>query len=114
MPQVVKKDGSRADFDRDKLRGGLQRALRKRPVPTELGRRGDRRASIAAACCSLGEREVPTARDRRDGDATSSRKLDKVAYIRFASVYRSFEDVGRFPRRASQEVKSPRERKRRK
>ncbi len=103
MPRLVKKDGSRTDFDRDKLMGSMMLALRKRPVATgEVEEAADR---IIERLRSLGEREVPTS---RVGDFVIKElaKLDKIAYIRFASVYRSFETPDDF-REAVQEVKSP-------
>jgi transcriptional repressor NrdR len=106
MPRLVKKDGSRTDFDRDKLVGSLMLALRKRPVATEeIDAAVDR---IEEKLRSLGEREIPTT---RVGDLVMRElaKLDKIAYIRFASVYRSFESPDDF-REAVQEVKSPRRR----
>jgi len=93
MPQVVKGDGSRADFDEGKLRVGFQRALHKRPVPTEFVD-----AAIARIVQSLlgrGEREV-SSRELGEMVMQELYKLDKVAYIRFASVYRSFSDVSDF------------------
>lgn len=93
MPQVVKQDGSRTEFDLDKLRTGFMRALHKRPVPTEFVDQAIER--IAQKVLSLGEREVPS---RQIGEMVMHElyKLDKVAYIRFASVYRSFQDVDDF------------------
>ena len=108
MPRLVKKDGSRSDFDRDKLMGSLMVALRKRPVSTEdVEAAVDR---IIERLRSLGEREVPTT---RVGEFVMRElaKLDKIAYIRFASVYRQFETPEDF-REALQEVKStPRKRR---
>ena len=107
MPRLVKKDGSRTDFDRDKLLGSMMVALRKRPVATEaVDAALDR---IEEKLRSLGEREVST---RRVGDLVMRElaKLDKIAYIRFASVYRSFETPDDF-REAVQEIKKPRHRK---
>jgi transcriptional repressor NrdR len=91
MPRLVKKDGSRTDFDRDKLMGSMALALRKRPVATE---------EVEGAV----EHEVSTS---RVGDFVIRElaKLDKVAYIRFASVYRSFETPEDF-RDALLEVKA--------
>ena len=108
MPRLVKKGGSRSDFDRDKLVGSMMLALRKRSVATEaIDAAADR---IEERLRSLGEREVPTS---RVGDLVMRElaKLDKIAYIRFASVYRSFESPDEF-REAVQEVKSPRRRSR--
>ena len=103
MPQVVKQDGSRAEFDLDKLRTGFLRALHKRPVPTPLV--DDAVATIAQQVLGLGEREIPS---RRIGEMVMKElyKLDKVAYIRFASVYKSFQDVDDF-RDAIKEVQKP-------
>jgi transcriptional repressor NrdR len=107
MPRLVKKDGSRTDFDRDKLTFSMRLALRKRSVATEkVDEAVDR---IEEKLRSLGEREVPTS---RVGDLVMRElaRLDKIAYIRFASVYRSFETPDDF-REAVQEVKSPRRRR---
>ncbi|HEX4927839.1 MAG TPA: transcriptional regulator NrdR [Burkholderiales bacterium] len=107
MPRLVKKDGSRTDFDREKLMGSMMVALRKRPVSTEdIEAAVDR---VTERVRSLGEREVPTT---RVGEFVMRElaKLDKIAYIRFASVYRQFETPEDF-REALQEVKSPRKRR---
>ena len=107
MPRLVKKGGSRTDFDRDKLLGSMRLALRKRPVATgEVDAAVDR---IEEKLLALGEREVPTS---RVGDLVMRElaKLDKIAYIRFASVYRSFETPDDF-REAVQEVKTKKRRK---
>ena len=107
MPRLVKKDGSRTDFDRDKLMGSMMLALRKRPVATdEVEGAVDH---VIERLRSLGEREVSTT---RVGDFVMRElaKLDKIAYIRFASVYRQFETLDDF-RDAVQEVKSPRKRR---
>jgi transcriptional repressor NrdR len=107
MPRLVKKDGSRTDFDRDKLLGSMMLALRKRPVATdEVDAAVDR---VVERLRSLGEREVST---NRVGDFVMRElaKLDKIAYIRFASVYRNFETPEEF-REAVQEVKATRKRR---
>ena len=107
MPRLVKKGGSRTDFDREKLVGSMTLALRKRPVATEeVDSAADR---IEEKLRSMGEREVPTT---RVGDLVMRElaKLDKIAYIRFASVYRSFETPDDF-REAVQEVKTKKRRK---
>jgi len=107
MPRLVKKDGSRTDFDRDKLMGSMMLALRKRPVATdEVEGAVDR---VIERLLSLGEREVPSS---RVGDFVMRElaKLDKIAYIRFASVYRSFETPDDF-REAVQEVKATKKRR---
>jgi transcriptional repressor NrdR len=103
LPQVVKKNGSRADYQRDKCKASMMLALRKRPVTTE---------SIDAALdhiegklVQLGQREVPS---ERIGELVMRelKKLDNIAYIRFASVYRNFEDVDEFSS-VIREVKKP-------
>jgi len=107
MPRLVKKGGSRTDFDREKLLGSLRLALRKRPVATEdVDAAVDR---IEEKLRALGEREIPTS---RVGDLVMRElaKLDKIAYIRFASVYRSFETPDDF-REAVQEVKTKKRRR---
>ncbi|MBU6273138.1 MAG: transcriptional regulator NrdR [Betaproteobacteria bacterium] len=101
MPAVVKKNGSRAEFDRRKLRASLQLALRKRPVGLEQVDAATHR--IEDKLLGLGLREVPS---ERIGELVMRelKRLDKIAYVRFASVYRSFEDVDEFTD-AIQEVK---------
>ena len=103
MPQLVKQDGSRTEFDLDKLRTGFMRALHKRPVPTPLV--DDAVATVTQQVLALGEREIES---RRVGEMVMKElyKLDKVAYIRFASVYKSFQDVDDF-QDAIKEVKKP-------
>src|SRR5262245_6565476 len=107
MPRLVKKGGSRTDFDRDKLVGSMMLALRKRKVATEeVDSAVDR---IEEKLRSLGEREIPTS---RVGDLVMRElaKLVKIAEIGVASVYRSLQTPDDF-REAGQEVKSPRRRK---
>ena len=103
MPQLVKQDGSRTEFDLDKLRTGFMRALHKRPVPTPLV--DDAVGTITQQVLALGEREIES---RRIGEMVMKElyKLDKVAYIRFASVYKSFQDVDDF-QDAIKEVQKP-------
>lgn len=93
MPHVIKSDGTRQPFNEDKLRAGLLRALEKRPVSLEATE-----AAISHIKHQLqvtGEREVPS---RRIGECVMEelRELDQVAYVRFASVYRKFEDIEEF------------------
>lgn len=92
-PVVVKRDGSREDFDREKLAASLRLALRKRPVPAETIEHTIER--IEAELLSSGASEVPST---VIGEMVmeSLKRLDKVAYVRFASVYLNFEDVGKF------------------
>jgi transcriptional repressor NrdR len=93
MPQVVKQNGTREEFSREKLRLSFTRALHKRPVPTEYVDKAIER--IAQKVLSRGEREV-NSRDLGEEVMQELRRLDKVAYIRFASIYRSFQDVDDF------------------
>jgi len=93
MPRIVKSDASRQPFDEQKLRNSMLKALEKRPVPSD-------KVDVAVAhICqklrALGEREVPS---RRVGELVMEElhSLDEVAYVRFASVYRSFQDVDAF------------------
>lgn len=93
LPQVVKTNGTREEFSREKLRLSFSRALHKRPVPTEyVDRALDK---ISQKLLGLGEREVP-ARMLGESVMHELKLMDKVAYIRFASVYRSFSDVDDF------------------
>jgi transcriptional repressor NrdR len=93
LPTVVKKDGARVEFDRAKLRASMLLALRKRPVRTEQVEAALER--IQEQLLQDGQREVSTT---RLGELVMRelQALDKVAYVRFASVYRSFEDVDEF------------------
>ena len=90
---VVKKDGSREPYDRNKVLGGLRKACEKRPVsPTVLETVAD---EVELMVQETPEREIPAG---RIGEKVIERlkELDKVAYVRFASVYRQFEDVDQF------------------
>jgi transcriptional repressor NrdR len=93
LPTIVKKDGSRAEYDAAKLRGSMLLALRKRPVSVE--QIDDAIERIQGELLAGGAREVPSA---QLGELVMREleRLDKVAYVRFASVYRSFEDVDAF------------------
>ena len=93
MPRVIKSNGVREPFNEDKLRNGIQRALEKRPVSTELIEQSINR--IKSNLRATGEREIMT---KIIGNLVMEelKQLDKVAYIRFASVYRSFEDIREF------------------
>jgi len=92
-PAIVKKDGRRIEYERPKLLASMKLALRKRPVSTEQVDSAIER--IEEKLLSLGVRELPSA---RLGELVMRelKKLDKVAYVRFASVYRSFEDIDEF------------------
>jgi len=93
LPSVVKKDGSRVDFDPAKPRASMLLALRKRPVSMEQVDAAIERIQDKLLATAL--REVPSA---RVGELVMRelKRIDKVAYVRFASVYRSFEDVDEF------------------
>ena len=93
MPRIVTSDGTREPFNEEKLRAGLQRALEKRPVSTEDVEAGVNR--IMHQLRSAGERELPS---RTVGEEVMKelRGMDDVAYVRFASVYRDFQDVSEF------------------
>lgn len=93
FPAIVKKDGRRIEYKRSKILGSMNLALRKRPVSTEQIDSAIER--IEEKLLSLGIREVAS---NRLGELVMRelKKLDKVAYIRFASVYRSFEDIDEF------------------
>jgi transcriptional repressor NrdR len=93
LPQVVKQNGTREEFSRDKLRLSFTRALHKRPVPTEYVDRAI--DHIVQGILSRGEREI-SSRDLGESVMLELRRMDKVAYIRFASIYRSFKDVDDF------------------
>lgn len=93
MPRVIKSDGAREPFNEEKLRAGLDRALEKRPVSTE--QRETMINRIQHDLRETGERELPS---RVVGEAvmTELKKVDQVAYVRFASVYRDFQDISEF------------------
>ena len=93
MPRGIKSNGSREPFNEDKLRGGIQRALEKRPVSMESVEESLNR--IGSKLRATGEREVDA---KYIGNLVMEelKVLDKVAYIRFASVYRSFADIREF------------------
>jgi transcriptional repressor NrdR len=93
MPSVVKKNGSRTDYDPVKLRASLTLALRTRPVAAEAVDAAVHR--IAEKLLSSGQREV-TSGHIGELVMRELKRLDKIAYIRFASVYKSFEDVAEF------------------
>ncbi|PHS66308.1 MAG: transcriptional regulator NrdR [Thalassobium sp.] len=103
MPRIIKQDGTREPFNEDKLRSGIHRALEKRPVSVE-----DVEAAIVRIKQKLratGEREIPS---RILGECVMAelRQLDQVAYVRFASVYRSFQDLDEF-RAEIERISSP-------
>ncbi len=93
FPTIVKKDGRRIEYERAKLLASMKLALRKRPVSTDKVDAAVER--MEEKLLNLGAREVPSA---RLGELVMRelKKLDKVAYVRFASVYRRFEDIAEF------------------
>ena len=93
MPQLVKNDSSRQPFDEGKLRNSMVRALEKRPVPSDQFEQAIGR--LVHKLRTMGEREVPS---RLVGELVMEelRGLDEVAYVRFASVYRRFQDITEF------------------
>jgi len=93
MPRIVKNDNSRQPFDESKVRDSMRRALEKRPVPSDEFEQAVGR--LVHKLRTMGEREVPS---RLVGELVMEelRGLDEVAYVRFASVYRSFQDVTEF------------------
>ncbi len=93
MPRVIKGDGSREAFNEEKLRAGMLRALEKRPVSAEAIEAAVQR--IRQTLRARGEREIH-ARDIGEAVMAALRGLDQVAYIRFASVYRRFQDIDEF------------------
>ena len=93
FPRIVKNNGTREPFNEDKLRGGISRALEKRPVSVE-----DIEAAISRIKTRLrasGEREIKS-RELGEWVMAELRELDEVAYVRFASIYQSFQDVNAF------------------
>ena len=93
MPRVIKRDGTREPFNEEKMRNGVLRALEKRPVSTEQTEQMI--SSIMSKLRATGEREVP-AELVGQKIMEALKNIDKVAYIRFASVYFSFEDLDDF------------------
>lgn len=93
MPLIVKRNGNRVEYDPDKLRASMALALRKRPVSAAAVENAV--ARIEEALRTRGDREVPS---QLVGELVMAelKKLDLVAYVRFASVYKSFEDIDAF------------------
>jgi len=93
MPRVIKGDGTRQPFDDDKLKAGILRAVEKRPVSVEAVEQAI--SAIQSQLRATGEREIAA---NRIGELVMEalRKLDQVAFVRFASVYRRFQDVSEF------------------
>jgi transcriptional repressor NrdR len=93
LPRIVKRDGTRVQFDEQRLRNGMMRALEKRPVATEAVEAALSRIRQRVQALGDGEVDASTIGDWVMGEL---RELDEVAYVRFASVYRSFQDVSAF------------------
>lgn len=93
LPRIIKRDNRRCHFDENKLRSGMMKALEKRPVSVELFEKSI--AHLKKRLRAYGEREIE-ARELGQWVMEELRLLDQVAYVRFASVYRSFEDVNAF------------------
>lgn len=93
LPRLIKRDQSRQPFDEEKLRNSMQRALEKRPVSADELEAA--MGQIVHQLQVMGEREVP-AKLLGEMVMEALRRLDEVAYVRFASVYRSFQDVTEF------------------
>lgn len=93
MPRIIKTDGVREPFNEDKLYAGLNKALEKRPVSIEKVEEAVNR--IKASLRSTGEREIQS-RDVGEQVMKELRNMDEVAFVRFASVYRSFKDLNEF------------------
>lgn len=93
MPRIIKQNGNREPFDEDKLRAGFQRALEKRPVSVESIESVI--SQIKHSLRATGEREI-NSRVLGELVMDSLKQLDQVAYVRFASVYRSFQDIAEF------------------
>jgi len=93
MPRIIKQNGSREPFNEEKLRGGFLRALEKRPVSIEEIEK--RITQIKHQLRATGERELPS-NELGSMVMEALKALDQVAYVRFASVYRSFQDLAEF------------------
>ena len=110
MPRLVKTDDRREPFDEHKLRSSMHRALEKRPVSADIFEEAIGR--MLHKLRTMGEREVPS---RLVGELVMDelRGLDEVAYIRFASVYRSFQDVTEFQKEVNRLQKQPKKKSKR-
>lgn len=95
LPRVIKRDGTRVTFSMEKLRGSFLKALEKRPVAVE--KVDEAMNSIVRKLRSVGEREISTGQ-LGEYVMHELKHMDQVAYVRFASVYRSFQDVSEFHR----------------
>ena len=104
MPRIIKQDGTREPFDEEKLRNGFMRALEKRPVSVEKIESAI--TAVKHGLQAMGEREV---KSMVIGEQVMNelRNLDQVAYVRFASVYRSFQDISEFQAEIQRLQKTP-------
>ena len=98
LPRIIKNDGRRAPFSEEKLRAGMLRALEKRPVSVEQIENAI--ARILRKAMTTGEREIPSA-DIGEWVMEELHQLDQIAYVRFASVYRCFQDIDEFRKEIS-------------
>jgi transcriptional repressor NrdR len=98
LPRIIKRDGRRVSFSEEKLRAGILRALEKRPVSIEQVETGI--ARIIRKAMTRGEREIPSSHIG-EWVMEELHQLDQVAYVRFASVYRCFQDIDEFRREIS-------------
>ncbi|VAX22025.1 Ribonucleotide reductase transcriptional regulator NrdR [hydrothermal vent metagenome] len=103
LPMLIKKNGGREAFSREKIREGIERACHKRPVSAED--RGELLEEVVRSAMASGEKEIPSS---TVGEAVMHglQKLDDVAYVRFASVYREFRDIEQFLREMNSLVKN--------
>ena len=104
LPRVIKTNGSREPFDEDKLRSGILRAIEKRPVSLETVEAEI--AHIKHRLQASGERELPS-REIGELVMVALKRLDHVAYVRFASVYRDFQDLNEFRAEIDKLVQEP-------
>ena len=98
LPRIIKRDGRRAPFSEEKLRSGMQRALEKRPVSVEQIETAV--AHIIRKAMTSSEREIPSSQIG-EWVMEELHQLDQVAYVRFASVYRCFQDINEFRKEIS-------------
>ncbi len=104
MPRLIKRDGTRESFDEEKLRAGMLRALEKRPVSQELIEEAIHRIKLRLR--ASGERELE-ALEVGQAVMDELQRLDEIAYIRFASVYRRFRDLNEFREEIERLAKDP-------
>ena len=104
LPVVVKKDGVREEFDRNKIFGGMRKACHKRPVSVE--RLEEAVTEVVKYFQEKGEKEVGSP-EIGEKVMEQLQKIDQVAYVRFASVYREFKDIGEFMKEVKDILKPP-------